>query len=244
MNKETVNKLKELQELYANQIISEIEFQRLKKDVLSEETSVATQESTRVDAPVSAQTKPSKKSHKLLITFISLIIMVGFVGAGYVIYSSMNHIQKQEAEIKAMKDSTSDLTKEESKEEKNESQKDISEKQASVVKKTESKPVERTPQQNRNTEDLYTSDGVLKYATANPDYLDVRKKLLERWSAVTGASVANPLIRLSEIPDGFAVSNGKVPFGKIIDNGNGTYTFQEPERMGGPFHTVVTEKVD
>lgn len=127
---------------------------------------------------------------------------------------------------------------------KKESKKEPSEKKSAEVTKPKSTLSERSVSQSNNTEELYTSDGVLKYATLNTDYVKTRKMLLERWGALSEHPVTHPLIRLSESNGGFMVSSGKVPFGKIVDNGDGTYDFQRAENMGGPFTTIATERVD
>lgn len=99
---------------------------------------------------------------------------------------------------------------------------------------------------NAKSDDMYTPDGVLRYATTNPDMLSIRKVLLERWGYYTGQDTSDDMVRLHEIPGGFGVSAGGVSWGTIKDKGNNTFDFvlKDGSGAGAPMVVKGTEIIN
>lgn len=97
---------------------------------------------------------------------------------------------------------------------------------------TVQKNSEKQKNVNAKSDDMYTPDGVLRYATTNPDMLAIRKVLLERWEYYTGQDTSDDMVRLHEITGGFGVSAGGVSWGSIMDEGNGVFSFQIKDGSG------------
>lgn len=192
----------------------------------------------------------NKKSTKVLA--IIIVALLVFVGIGVIVIGNMNanHIKKEEpvAEVSEVSSSSS------SKKETSKSERDENTANTIEIKSdggTESRVEEPAPRSEKKTRstsssdnDLYTDDGVLRYATTDPDMVAARRILLDKWAELNGGYGDNwKYVRMYEQTGGFGISAGGVGWGGIKDNGNNSYTFGR--RTGpGQGEVMATETIN
>lgn len=193
----------------------------------------------------------NKKSTKTLI--IIIVALLAFVGIGAIVVGNMNAkpIKSEEVEKESEKEETSSPSsskKETSKSERDENTANTIEVKADggTVSRVED-PAPRSEQKKRSSSsdnDLYTEDGVLRYATTNPDMVAARRILLDRWADLSGGYGENwKYVRLYEQTGGFGITAGGIGWGGIKDNGNNSYTFVR--RTGpGQGEIMATETIN
>lgn len=224
MNKDTIEKLKELQGLYATGIISEAEFTSLKKDALNNtlpEASMSSESTIHVN-------EPQKRMHTVRNVVIGLLSVVLLLVAGYALGSGYFKMQKaDEPKSAAMAPSEqSEKSASSSTESKDETEShNVSNKEtSSSASQGDSSSLSIKDSEGYTLGGAYTSEGKPRYATLDPEMVAVRERLLKRWGE-TSRTAFDPKLRLVEATGGFNVVKGDDIVGKITDKGNGLFKF-------------------
>lgn len=174
------------------------------------------------------------KGTKTMLLILAAMVLGGLLGVVAVNGMISNPVKTEETESASSSSSSSETS--------SSAKKDTGSTATTIEVKSDdgTSTVQKNSENQKNdnvktdakSDDMYTPDGELRYATTNPDMLAIRKVLLERWEYYTGQDTSDDMVRLHEITGGFGVSAGGVSWGSIMDEGNGAFSFQIKDGSG------------